>query len=68
VNEDIGHVVTGDVDTADLIHGLHPCSQYHPSKDSRWTSAGQQLGPGVRIHVFAVKDVFDDVELCYDSW
>lgn len=67
MNENIGHVITGDVNTADLIHGLHPCSQYHPSKDSRWPFAGQELSPGVCIHVFSIKDVFDDIELCFDG-
>ena len=67
VNEDVGHVVTGDVDSTDLVHGLHPSSENHASQNSRWTFAGEKLCPGVCVHMFSVKDVFDDVELSRDS-
>ena len=54
-------------DSADLVHGLHPGSKDHTSQDSRWTFASKELNPGVCVHVFAIKDVFDDVELSRNS-
>lgn len=66
VDENVGHVVARDIDATDLVHGLHPSSQDHSSQNPRRTLSRQQLEPSIGVHMFSIKDVFDDVELCLD--
>ena len=68
MDEDVGHVVTCDIDTTDLVHSLHPGPENHAPQHSRRAFAGQELEPGIRVQVLSIKDVFDNVELGRDGW
>lgn len=67
VDEDVSLEIAGHIDSADLVHGLHPSAEDHASDHSGWSATGEELPPGVGLAMLFVKDIFDDVVLCaYD--
>ena len=66
VDEDVAHVIAGDVDPTDLIHGLHPRSQDHTTKNASRPTTGDQLPPSESIKVLPIENILDDCKLCLD--
>jgi hypothetical protein len=63
MNKNISHIITRDIDPTNLIHSLHPRPQDHPPQNPTRPLAPHQLPPTVTIDMFAIKHVFDDIEL-----
>lgn len=51
------------IDAGDLIHGLHPRSENHSTKDPSGAAAGDELDPSKAVEMLTVENIFDDGEL-----